>query len=335
MLVDQLLQLILNLEQQPVDEALAAAASKSSATPDLDKMKKVYGGRLSADDTSGGSGTGSGRGSTSRSSSRRTTPRELLFKHQGDQEEELSGGEDRSRDQGRFHRGGPTDSDGGPRRGPRDQYREGGKLAANELVMKRLRQLASAGRMLRVGDWVCGQCTAHNFADTEECHRCGVPHRSNVGGGVVTKAELEELRVAGLIEKVEGPKGPKERGGQAQQQQRQRGNIGDWRESGRRGGGDSRRDGGRWDDKGDSSSSSSRGQSRGQRQQRELRYDNIVERRDDGGVESSGRGGEAEEERGKAPSVRWGSEEELDQEDVAERYLKKLSRSDRQARRQR
>lgn len=71
-----------------------------------------------------------------------------------------------------------TGSDGGIRRVDKQRQR----------YLDRLQHLLTF-RSVVAGDWVCGQCSSHNFKRNTTCIRCGVPERS-LGNEVVTQADI-------------------------------------------------------------------------------------------------------------------------------------------------
>jgi len=59
-------------------------------------------------------------------------------------------------------------------------------------------QKAAGSIELRVGDWFCGQCGAHNYSRKKECWRCAVPHQS-LGSSTVSKADMAQLQAEGKL----------------------------------------------------------------------------------------------------------------------------------------
>jgi hypothetical protein len=127
-------QAVLELEQQPPDEALVKAAEAASATPNAAAYEQHQAQRAAAADAKREHGD-SGRGDRRRGREDRV-------------DRKSSGGIQRELDVPRFPR------------------------SDDPAVQHKLRLLKSVPYAeMRAGDWFCGECGAHNYSFKQQCFR--------------------------------------------------------------------------------------------------------------------------------------------------------------------
>lgn len=139
---------VLELEQQPPNEALMAAAVAAIATPNAAAYEQHQASRQEAASSRQETKTAAATDGSTPSSSKR----------------EGKGAERRTKKE---------DSRGGSKK-EQQQQQEGPRFPRSDdpAVQHKLRLLKSAPYTeLRAGDWFCGQCGAHNYAFKQLCFR--------------------------------------------------------------------------------------------------------------------------------------------------------------------